>query len=349
MGSDAETVAETVQYLQAQGEKVGMVNVHLFRPFSVAHFVEALPRTVKAIAVLDRCKEPGSAGEPLYQDVVTAISEANLGLGKNDLRSQAPSGYPNLKLVIGGRYGLASKEFTPAMAKAIFDELRNANPKNHFTVGINDDLSNTSLAYDPTFGIEDAATVRCVFYGLGADGTVGANKNAIKIIGEETENHAQGYFVYDSKKSGSGTISHLRFGPHPIKAPYLITEANFVACYQFSFLERLDVLQYAQHNGTFLLNSPYGPDDVWDQLPRAVQEQIVNKDLRFYVIDAQGVAQATGMGRRINTIMQTCFFAISGVLPRDEAIMQIKASIKKTYGKRGKRWCSATLRRWIIR
>ncbi|HNT56208.1 MAG TPA: 2-oxoacid:acceptor oxidoreductase family protein, partial [Anaerolineaceae bacterium] len=313
MGSGAETAEETAAFLQQQGEKVGVLTVHLYRPFSIEHLLKALPATVKKIAVLDRCKEPGSAGEPLYQDVLTAIAEG-LDLGIAPFKT-APR-------VVGGRYGLSSKEFTPAMVKAIFDELKKAAPKNHFTVGINDDVTHSSLPYDPEFSIAANDVVRCVFFGLGADGTVGANKNSIKIIGEETEFGAQGYFVYDSKKSGSVTISHLRFGPRPIRAPYLIGpgDANFVGCHQFSFLERLDILRYAAPGAVFLLNSIYGPEEVWNYLPREVQEAIIAKKLRFYVIDAYEVAQKTGMGGRINTIMQTCFFAISGVLPRDEAI-----------------------------
>lgn len=320
MGSGGETVEETVRFLLARGEKVGVVRVRLYRPFSAKHLVAALPATVQRIAVLDRTKEPGSAGEPLYLDVVASLAETE--------GATRP-------LVIGGRYGLSSKEFTPAMVKAVFDELLAPRPKNHFTIGIHDDVSQTSLHYDPDFAIEDATTVRCVFWGLGADGTVGANKNSIKIIGEETENHAQGYFVYDSKKSGSMTVSHLRFGPQPIRAPYLISQAQFVACHNFTFLERFDVLKLAAPGAVFLLNSPYGPDQVWEQLPREVQHAIVEKRLKLYVIDANQVALATGMGGRINTVMQTCFFAISGVLLRDEAIAAIKNSIKKTYGKRG--------------
>ncbi len=319
MGSSAETAVETARYLQSKGEKVGVVTVHLYRPFSVKHFMKALPATVKTLAVLDRTKEPGSAGEPMYLDVVTAVSE----------------GHGPKPAVIGGRYGLSSKEFTPAMVKAVFDEMTKAEPKNHFTVGIIDDVSNTSLDFDPDFDIEAPETVRCVFWGLGADGTVGANKNSIKIIGEETDYGAQGYFVYDSKKSGSVTTSFLRFGPKPIRAPYLINKAQFVACHQFSFLERVDVLKYAMPGGVFLLNSIYGKDEVWDQLPREIQQGIIDKKLRFYVIDAYEVANKTGMGGRINTIMQTCFFAISGVLPREQAIDEIKRAIKKTYGKRG--------------
>jgi pyruvate-ferredoxin/flavodoxin oxidoreductase len=328
MGSGAETAEETALHLNEKGEKLGVITVHLYRPFSVEHLLKALPTTTKAIAVLDRTKEPGASGEPLYQDVVTALSE---GLAKGI----AP--FKHMPTVIGGRYGLSSKEFTPAMAKSVFDELKKAEPKNHFTVGINDDVTFTSLEFDPGFSIEFPETKRCIFFGLGSDGTVGANKNSIKIIGEETSNSAQGYFVYDSKKSGSITISHLRFGPKPIRAPYVIGagDANFVACHQFTFLERLDMLKYAAPGGVFLLNSIYGPDEVWDHLPKEVQQTIIEKKLRFFVIDAYDVAHKTGMGGRVNTIMQTCFFAISGVLPRDEAIEQIKYSIKKTYGKRG--------------
>ncbi len=324
MGSAAETAQATAEYLVAQGEKVGVVKVHLFRPFSVKHFVQALPASVKSIAVLDRTKEPGSIGEPLFLDVVAAINEGRAAL----------SARPH---IIGGRYGIASKEFTPAMVKSIFDELRQPDPKHPFTIGINDDVTHTSLEYDPLFSIEGKETVQCVFWGLGSDGTVGANKNSIKIIGEETANHAQGYFTYDSKKSGSVTVSHLRFGPHPIHAPYLIgvDQANFVACHQYSFLERIDVLKYARPGGVFLLDSLYGPEEIWDHLPREVQEEIINKRLHFYAIDAHTVASKTGMGGRINTVMQTCFFAISGILPQEEAIGEIKRSIQKTYGKRG--------------
>jgi pyruvate-ferredoxin/flavodoxin oxidoreductase len=326
MGSGAEAAQETVEYLAARGEKVGVLKVRLYRPFSVEHCIAALPRTVKALAVMDRTKEPGSAGEPLYLDVVTAVAEAVAG-------GQAP--FPAFPRIIGGRYGLSSKEFTPAMIKAVFDELTKPHPKNHFTVGIYDDVTHTSLDYDPAFSTEEPGTVRALFYGLGADGTVGANKNSIKIIGEDTDNFAQGYFVYDSKKSGSVTISHLRFGPKPIRSTYLISQASFVACHQFSFLERLDVLKEAAPGATFLLNSPFGPEEVWDHLPRTAQREIIEKKLRFFVIDGYTVAKETGMGGRINTIMQTCFFAISGVLPRDEAIAAIKHAIEKTYGKRG--------------
>jgi pyruvate-ferredoxin/flavodoxin oxidoreductase len=326
MGSGAEAAQETIEYLLGKGEKVGLVKVRLYRPFAAESFVAALPSTVKSIAVLDRTKEPGAIGEPLYMDVVTALNETN----------GAPSSkFKSLPRVVGGRYGLSSKEFTPAMVKSVLDEISSANPRNHFTVGIVDDVSHTSLACDPTFSTEDAEAVRAIFYGLGSDGTVSANKNSIKIIGEETDNYAQGYFVYDSKKSGSVTVSHLRFGKKPIHSTYLISRANFVACHQFGFLERFDVLKAAEPGATFLLNSPYGPDEVWDHLPRTTQEHIVNKKLRFYVIDGVRVAREAGMGGRINTVMQTCFFALSGVLPRDEAIRAIKQSIEKTYGKRG--------------
>ena len=322
MGSGANTAEETAKYLIEKGEKVGVLTVHLYRPFSVKHFVDVLPKSVKVLAVLDRTKEPGAVGEPLYQDVIAALDEGFEG--------EMPS-------VIGGRYGLSSKEFTPAMVKGIFDEMSKAEPKEHFTVGIIDDVTNLSLDYDPHFSIEFPETVRCLFFGLGADGTVGANKNSIKIIGEETDNFAQGYFVYDSKKSGSVTISHLRFGPKDLRTPYLVglNDANFLACHQFSFLERFDMLKYSKPGSVFLLNSIYGKDEVWDHLPTEVQSAIIEKNLKFYIIDAYEVAKKTGMGGRINTIMQTCFFAISGVLPRDEAIEQIKKSIKKTYGKRG--------------
>jgi len=326
MGSGAETVHETVEYLTARGERVGVLKVRLCRPFSVEHFIRALPKTVKTLVALDRTKEPGAAGEPLYQDVITALSETV---------AAGVSPFATTPRVVGGRYGLSSKEFTPAMVKAVFDEAAKPKPKNHFTVGILDDVTHTSLAYDPGFSTEDPKTVRALFFGLGADGTVGANKNSIKIIGEDTDNYAQGYFVYDSKKSGALTISHLRFGPKPIRSTYLISQASFAACHQFSFLERLDVLKGAAPGATFLLNSPYGPDEVWDHLPKTVQRQIIEKKLRFYVIDAYSVAKETGMGVRINTIMQTCFFAISGVLPREEAIAAIKHAIEKTYGRRG--------------
>ncbi|GHO99936.1 pyruvate-flavodoxin oxidoreductase [Reticulibacter mediterranei] len=326
MGSGAETAQATAEYLTTQGEKVGVVKVHLFRPFSVTHFLRALPPTVRTIAVMDRTKEPGSIGEPLYLDVVTAVEEGAAQF-LSDPRPQ----------IVGGRYGLSSKELTPAMVKGIFDEMGRAEPKNHFTIGITDDVTHTSLPYNPAFAIEHQDTIQCVFWGVGSDGTVGANKNSIKIIGEETDNYAQGYFVYDSKKSGSVTISHLRFGPQPIHAPYLIGEnqAQFVACHQFSLLERFDVLKYARPGGIFLLDSLYEPENVWEHLPREVQQEIIKKHLSLYVINAHKVALATGMGGRINTVMQTCFFALSGVLPKEEAIAQIKQSIRKTYSKRG--------------
>ncbi len=292
--------------------------MRLYRPFDPAAFSAALPKSVRSLAVLDRTKEPGGVGEPLYQDVITALAELGRGVR-----------------VIGGRYGLSSKEFTPGMAKAVFDELKKQAPNNHFTIGIHDDVTHTSLPYDASFSTEGAKTVRALFYGLGSDGTVGANKNSIKIIGEETENHAQGYFVYDSKKAGSVTVSHLRFGPDPIRSSYLIERASFIGCHQFQFLERMDVLSRAETGAIFLLNAPYGPDDVWNHLPRKVQEDILAKKLRLYVIDAYQVAREAGMGRRINTIMQTCFFAISGILPRAAAIQAIKKAIEHTYGKRG--------------
>jgi len=326
MGSGCETAEETVHALRESGEKVGLVKVRLFRPFSAEHLIAALPPTVKKIAVLDRTKEPGGAGEPLYQDVITAIAESTMSGETHFIHSPR---------VVGGRYGLASKEFTPAMVKGVFDELKKDAPRNHFTAGIVDDVSHTSLPYDPSFNTEPDDQVRAVFWGLGSDGTVSANKNSIKIIGEETPNYAQGYFVYDSKKAGAVTISHLRFGARPIQSTYLIQRANFIAVHQFNFLERYDVLAIAQPGATFLLNSPYSAEEVWDHLPRAVQSQILDKKLKFYVINAYDVARQTGMGVRINTIMQTCFFAISGVLPSDEAIQKIKGSIKKSYGNRG--------------
>ena len=320
MGSGVLAAQDCADALNARGEKVGVVNVHLFRPFSANAFFEALPETVRSIAVLDRTKEPGSAGEPLYLEVITALHEAE--------RTPMPR-------VIGGRYGLASKEFTPAMVAGVFAEMKAERPRNHFVIGIQDDVTHNSVAYDAAFSTESPATVRAVFYGLGADGTVGANKNSIKIIGEDTDNYAQGYFVYDSKKSGAMTISHLRFGKEAIRASYLISKASFVACHQFTFLERIDVLELAEPGGIFLLNSPYGKDEVWEQMPAAIQKQIIDKKLRFFVIDAFQVARDNGMGGRINTVMQTCFFALSGVLPREEAIAAIKHAIEKTYGKRG--------------
>jgi pyruvate-ferredoxin/flavodoxin oxidoreductase len=326
MGSAAGAAEEAIDALNARGEKLGLLKVHLFRPFAPEAFLTALPETVRKIAVLDRTKEPGSTGEPLYQDIVTVISEG-LSTGRLPL-AQFP-------VIVGGRYGLSSKEFTPAMVKGIFDELAKPHPKNHFTIGIDDDVTHSSLRWDESFSTESPRTVRALFYGLGADGTVGANKNSIKIIGSETPNYAQGYFVYDSKKSGSLTTSHLRFGSEPIRSTYLITRANFIACHQFEFLEKTDVLAAAEPGATFLLNSPYGPEDVWQHLPRTIQKTILDKKLRVFVIDGYTVARENGMGNHINTVMQTCFFAISGVLPRDEAIEQIKKAIKKTYGKRG--------------
>jgi len=318
MGS-ASAAARAAAAKLGPAEKVGVLTVKLFRPFSIADFVGALPPTIRAIAVLDRTKEPGAIGEPLYQDVVAAIHEAHL----------------ELDVIIGGRYGLGSKEFTPAMANAVFDELSKLAPKRHFTVGIVDDVTGLSLKVDERFDAEPAGSVRAVFFGLGADGTVSANKNSIRIIGEETGNWAQGYFVYDSKKSGAVTISHLRFGPARFEAPYLVRQASFVGCHQYSFLDRYDVLEYAEPGGVFLLNAPYDAGQVWDELPFEVQEQIATKRLRFFVIDAYAVAKAAGLGARINTIMQTCFFAISGVLPREAAVAQIKRAIEKTYRKRG--------------
>ncbi len=323
MGSGAETCQETVEHLVKNGEKVGVVRVHLYRPFSVGHFMESLPATTRTIAVLDRTKEPGSAGEPLYLDVVNALVETQ------------GTKFESMPRVSGGRYGLSSKEFTPAMVKGVLDEIAGKEPKRHFTVGIRDDVSHTSIDYDEQFSTESASGVRAVFYGLGADGTVSANKSSIKIIGENTPHYAQGYFVYDSKKSGSMTVSHLRFGPEAIHAPYLISRANFLGCHQFNFLEKTDVLKSIDKEGVFLLNSPYGPEEVWGHLPRNVQQSVIDKKLKFFVIDAYKVAKETGMGQRINTIMQTCFFAISGILPKDEAIEQIKTYIKKTYGKKG--------------
>jgi pyruvate-ferredoxin/flavodoxin oxidoreductase len=330
MGSGAEVAHETVEHLNAQGEKLGLLKVRLYRPFSTKHFLETLPASVRTIAVLDRTKEPGATGEPLYLDVVNALHEG----GKQ--------GYSKLKTapsVLGGRYGLSSKEFTPTMVKAVYDNLKvsqaKGQAKDHFTIGIQDDVSHTSLSYDPEFSTEPDDVVRAMFYGLGADGTVGANKNSIKIIGENTGNYAQGYFVYDSKKSGAITVSHLRFGPQPIRSSYLVSKANFVACHQWIFLERYDMLSALVPGGTFLLNSPFSADEVWKHLPRPVQEQIVAKKIKFFVIDAYQVARDTGMGSRMNTILQVCFFAISKVLPREQAIDAIRKSIRDTYGRKG--------------
>lgn len=327
MGSGCETVHETVDYLNAQGEKVGVIKVRLYRPFDNQRFLATLPPTTHSIAVLDRTKEPGASGEPLYQDVITALHEFR-GVGEENTSSSIPK-------IIGGRYGLSSKEFTPAMVKGILDNLAQATPKNHFTIGINDDVTHTSLDYDSDFSIEADNIVRAIFYGLGADGTVGANKNSIKIIGEETDNYAQGYFVYDSKKSGSVTVSHLRFGSQPIRSTYLITKANFIACHQWEFLEKFSILKDIVPGGTFLLNTPYDKEQVWQQLPDTIKAQIQEKQLKVYGINAYKVAREAGMAGRINTVMQVCFFALSGVLPRTEAIEEIKKSIRKTYGKKG--------------
>lgn len=324
MGSGAETVEEAIEYLNAHGSKLGVLKVHLYRPFPTASFLKALPRTAKTVSVLDRTKEAGSLGEPLYLDVVTALSQAF-----------ANGEIAFLPKIYGGRYGLSSKEFTPAMAKAVFDNAVSAKPINGFTVGIEDDLTHKSLSYDASFDVEPDDVVRAVFFGLGADGTVGANKNSIKIIAEDAGKYGQGYFVYDSRKSGSMTTSHLRFSDNPIRSAYLINQADFVACHQFQFMKKVDILHIAKDGATFLLNAPYKADEVWNQLPIEVQEQILAKHLKFYTINAVEVARATGMGQRINTVMQTCFFAISNILPKDEAIAQIKAAIKKTYSKKG--------------
>ncbi len=326
MGSGAEAVQETVEYLNKGGEKVGVLKVRLYRPFSAVDFVKALPPTARVIGVLDRTKESGAVGEPLYEDVVTSVAES---------MASGDGQFKRFPRIVGGRYGLSSKEFTPAMIKGVFDELKKESPKNHFSVGILDDVTHASIDYDHDFSTEGDDVFRALFYGLGADGTVGANKNSIKIIGEDTPNYAQGYFVYDSKKAGAVTVSHLRFGPKPIHSTYLINKAKFVACHQFVFLERYDMLKDAIPGATFLLNSPFGTDEVWDKLPRSAQKHIIEKKIRFFVIDGYKVAKETGMGARVNTIMQTCFFAISGVLPREEAIESIKQAIKKTYGAKG--------------
>ena len=327
MGNGAETAEEAAEYLIGKGEKVGVLKVRLFRPFSLAHFTRALPRTVKAIAVLDRTKEPGALGEPLYEDVRTAIGEA-MAEGLLSLKD-----YP---AIVGGRYGLGSYEFTGAMAKSVFDNLKEKSPKNHFTVGINDDVTHTSLPFDPAFSSEPAGVHRAMFYGLGADGTIGANKNSIKIIGKATDNYVQGYFVLDSKKSGSITISHLRFGKKPIKSTYLISKANFLACHKFSFLQKYDMLSQADDGAVFLLNSPFGKDEVWEKIPVEVQKQIIDKKLRFYVIDGTKIADEVGLRGRINVTMQTAFFLISGVVPEAKALELIKAAIEDTYGNKGK-------------
>jgi len=330
MGSGAETAEETVDYLNRQGEKTGVLKVRLFRPFDAAALLQALPATTRAIAVLDRTKEPGADGEPLYKDIVTALAQSD----------PADIGFAQRPKVIGGRYGLSSKEFTPAMVKAVFDELSAARPKNHFTIGIHDDVTNSSLGWDVDFRTDvHEDSFQAVFYGLGSDGTVGANKNSIKIIGESTDKYAQGYFVYDSKKSGAVTVSHLRFGDNPIHSSYLIDsgDADFVACHQPVFLERYPMLDKAADNAVFLLNTSLAPEDVWQSLPEDMQRQIIDKNIRVYCIDAYNIATLTGMGNRINTIMQTCFFSISGVLPGDVAIKAIKDAVEKTYGRKGKR------------
>ncbi|HSK12368.1 MAG TPA: pyruvate:ferredoxin (flavodoxin) oxidoreductase, partial [Phnomibacter sp.] len=325
MGSGAETAIETALALNKGGEKYGVIQVRLYRPFSLEHLVKALPVTTKTLGILDRTKEPGASGEPLFQDVMSTMVQA----WQRRLIKQLPK-------MVGGRYGLSSKEFTPAMVKAVFEELKKDDPREHFTIGIHDDVSFTSLEYDPTYSLDESGWRQGLFFGLGADGTVGANKNSIKIIGENTAMFAQGYFVYDSKKSGARTVSHLRFGSDPIHAPYLVGRADFVACHQFPFLEKVEMLNEIRASGTFLLNSPYGKDEVWGQLPGNVQRSIIDKKLKFYVIDATTVARENGMGNRINTIMQTCFFALADVLPKDEAIAQIKYAIEKTYYKKGK-------------
>ena len=326
MGSGAETALETVEHLVARGERVGVLKVRLYRPFVVAAFLAALPRSTRSLAVLDRTKEPGAPGDPLYLDVMTALGEAR-GAGELPFAVEPR--------VVAGRYGLSSKEFTPAMVKAVLDELGAAKPRRHFTVGIVDDVTHLSLPWDPSFRTEASDVQGSIFYGLGADGTVGANKNSIKIIGHETDSHVQGYFVYDSKKSGAITVSHLRSSPRPIRSAYLVEQAGFVACHQFEFVDQIDVLERAAPGAVFLLNAPHAPDAVWDHLPRELQQQMVEKKVRFFAIDAYELAKRMGMGGRINTIMQTCFFAISGILPREEAIAQIKKSIEKSYGKRG--------------
>jgi pyruvate-ferredoxin/flavodoxin oxidoreductase len=331
MGSGAETAQETLDCLNARGERLGMIKVRLYRPFDAAALLAAIPASTKAIAVLDRTKEPGADGEPLYKDVVTAIAQ--------DLTGDAPR-FRAMPRVIGGRYGLSSKEFTPGMVKAVYEELAKPQPKNHFTIGIHDDVGHTSLDWDEGFRTDaHADSFQALFYGLGSDGTVSANKNSIKIIGAATDLHAQGYFVYDSKKAGAVTVSHLRFGPNPIHSTYLIgdADADFVACHQPVFLERYPMLDKAAPGAVFLLNSPAAPDQAWGNLPRTMQQQIIDKGIRFYNIDAYAVAEQAGMGKRINTVMQTCFFAISGILPREQAIDAIKDAVQKTYGRKGKR------------
>ena len=328
MGSGAETAHETVDKLNEAGEKVGLIKVRLFRPFSMNHLIDSIPQTVKGIAVLDRTKEPGSTGEPLYNDILAAIQEN---------RTESWKQFDQEPKIINGRYGLSSKEFTPPMIQSIFDELNKEKPKNHFTIGIHDDVSHTSLEFNTEGWDSDDDVFEGLFYGLGADGTVSANKNSIKIIGDNTDFYAQGYFVYDSKKSGATTVSHLRFGPDPIRSAYLIEKANFVACHQFQFLEKLDMLKHAREGSTFLLNAPYSHEEVWEHLPRKVQDQIIEKDMAFYTIDAYKVARENGMGSRINTVMQTCFFAISDILSKEKAILLIKDAIKKAYGNKGEK------------
>jgi pyruvate-ferredoxin/flavodoxin oxidoreductase len=328
MGSAGDTVAKTVDMLNAQGEKLGLVQVRLFRPFSASAFLEAVPRSVKAIAVLDRTKEPGAIGEPLYLDVRASFDEA---------LAQGNSKFSERLKIFGGRYGLGSKEFTPAMAKAVFDNLSKAVPKNHFTIGIHDDVTGTSLSFDDSFQGEGKNVFRGLFFGLGSDGTVGANKNTIKILGAETDNFVQGYFVYDSKKSGSLTTSHVRFGPQELNDPYLISSANFIACHNPSFVEKYDLLSSAEEGAVFLLTTPHSKEIVWDTLPAEVQEQLITKKMKFYIIDAISLAEEIGLGSRINMIMQAAFFVISGVLPKDEAVRAIKGQIEKTYGKKGEK------------
>ena len=323
MGSGAETVQETIDYLNAQGQKLGVLKVHLYRPFPVKAFVAALPKSAKVVSVLDRTKESGATGEPLYLDVVATLAQA------------AAAGEISMPKILGGRYGLSSKEFTPGMVKAVFDNAVSANPVNGFSVGVNDDVTHKSLAYDDSIDTEGKDVVRAVFFGLGADGTVGANKNSIKIIAEDAGKYGQGYFVYDSRKSGSMTTSHLRFSDNPIKSAYLINKADFVACHQFQFMNKVDILGIAKPGATFLLNAPYDANEVWNHLTYEVQKQIIDKKLKFYTINAVEVARETGMGQRINTIMQACFFAISNILPREQAIAEIKNAIKKTYSKKG--------------
>ena len=325
MGSGAQTVHETVNYLNAQGEKVALIKVRLFRPFSIKHLIEVIPNTLKSIAILDRSKEPGSIGEPLYLDVVAALNEA---------REDGTLAIP-MPHVIGGVYGLSSKEFTPSMVKAIYNELDKVKPKNHFTIGINDDVTHKSLEFNSEFILPNEDQFQAIFFGLGSDGTVGANKNSIKIIGTHTDNYAQGYFVYDSKKAGAITTSHLRFGKSPIYSTYLIEKANFVACHQSVFMQKFDILQHAQKGAIFLLNSPLDKDHIWNTMPQKIQEELIEKEIKFYIIDAYKVAKDSGMGRRINTIMQTCFFYISNILKQDRAIEEIKKAIEKTYSKRG--------------